>query len=434
MTPYIIAIILLLAALSFAAYKLSQTSKKAEVLQNEVNQLSLDKAVAAERLATAEKALIEQQASAEKLLESKLAAAERLRISERESFEQRIAEERAQLSDRFKALAAEILQANSQQLDQRSRTSLETVLAPMRTSLENFTRDFKDCYATEHSDRLSIREGIQQLMELNKRVSDEANRLTHALQGNTRVQGQWGEMVLLNILEHSGLEEGRWFVTQDTCADDGARLRPDAVITCPKDRKIIIDSKVSLSAYLEWLNADTDETRDNCARAHIRSIENHVRQLRDKSYQDHFGANKTDFVLMFMPHEGAYILAMQTAPELWQRAYESRIVIVSPTHLVTVIKLVEQMWQTEDHNVNALRIADETSKMLEKLISMLTDFAKVGDTLGKSQEAYDSAIRKLKEGPGNVVKRIEDIVRLGVRTKKSLPQKLQNPSEEEGIN
>ena len=412
--------IILALALGFVAFKLLQSSKKLSDLQSENKQLALDKALADERLL-----------AADQLLKSKLEDAERLRKTEIEAMESRIAEERASLGERFKALAADILQANSQQLDQRSRTSLEAVLAPMKTSLEAFTRDFKDCYATEHSDRLSIREGIQSLMELNKRVSDETNRLTHALKGNTRVQGQWGEMVLQNILEHSGLEEGRWFITQDSTTDEGLRLRPDAVITCPKERKIIIDSKVSLSAYLDWLNADTDAKRDTCAKAHIRSIENHVRQLRDKGYQDHIGTHKADFVLMFMPHEGAYILAMQAAPELWQRAYENRVVIVSPTHLVTVIKLVEQMWQTEDHNVNAMRIADETGKMLEKLIGMLSDFAKVGETLTKSQEAYENAMRKLKEGPGNVVKRIEDIGKLGIRAKKSLPAKLQSPCDEE---
>ncbi len=400
---FIIISAILAVALTVTVVKLFKVPEKLEQLKSENAQISLEKT----------------------RVEERLAAEVRGRIADAEAMERRIADERAAMGDRFKAMASEVLQANSQQLDRQSRISLEAVLNPMKTSLETFTRDFKDCYATEHSDRLSLREGIQTLAELNRRVSEETQRLTHALKGDTRMQGHWGEMVLQNILEHSGLEQGRWFVTQESDKDeDGNRLRPDAVINCPKERKIIIDSKVSLSSYLDWLNADNDAARETCSKAHIKSVENHIRCLRDKSYQDKIGVCKADFVLMFMPHEGAYLMAMQTAPDLWQRAYESRVVIVSPTHLVTVVKLVEQMWQSEDHNLNALKIADEASKMLEKLIAMLDDFAKVGDSLSKSQIAYDNAIKKLKDGNGNVIKRIENLERLGVRTKKSLPAKM----------
>ena len=411
-TVWIIISSVLAVALLVAVAGLLQMPKKIETLKADNAQLALDKT----------------------RVEERLAAEERRREADAEAMERRIADERAALGERFKAMAVEVLQANSRQLDQQSRTSLEAVLNPMKTSLENFTRDFKDCYATEHSDRLSLREGIQTLAELNRRVSEETQRLTHALKGDTRMQGHWGEMVLQNILEHSGLEQGRWFVTQESDTDEnGNRLRPDAVINCPKERKIIIDSKVSLSSYLDWLNADDDAARESCSKAHVKSVENHIRCLRDKSYQDRIGVCKADFVLMFMPHEGAYLMAMQSAPDLWQRAYESRVVIVSPTHLVTVVKLVEQMWQSEDHNINALKIAEEAGKMLEKLIAMLDDFAKIGDSLAKSQTAYDNALKKLKEGNGNVIKRIEKLERMGVRAKKSLPAKMSADIDSEDI-
>ncbi len=420
MTFLIVAVTILATVLAFVVYKYATSVNKAdnsqiESLQSEVNRLTLEKAVAEERLE-------QQKIAADELLKSKLADAERLRLSEREAAEKRIAEERASLGERFKALATEILQANSKQLDSQSRISLEAILSPVKASLETFTRDFKDCYNVEARDRLSLREGIQSLMELNRRVSDEANRLTHALKGDTGIQGKWGEMVLQNILEHSGLEQSRWFITQDSSTDDeGKRLRPDAVINCPQERKIIIDSKVSLSAYLDWMNADSDKQRDECVKAHLRSIDNHIRCLRDKSYQDRVGVQKADFVLMFMPHEGAYIMAMQANPNLWQQAYESRVIIVSPTHLITVVKLVEQMWYAENRDVNAIKIADEARKMLEKLMGMLDDISKVGDSLTKSQTAYENAIKKLKDGPGNVIKHIETLNRLGIRAKKAIP-------------
>ena len=361
--------------------------------------------------------------TARAVAEQRLADAEAAHARQLES-------ERRMLEERFKSLAADALQANSQQLDLRSRASIEAVLAPLRTSLDTFTRDFKDCYSAEHNDRLSLREGIQSLVELNRRVGDETRRLADALKGNTRFQGRWGEMVLLNILEHSGLEEGRWLVLQDSNDNgEGRLLRPDAIINCPHDRKIVIDSKASLSDYLRMLNANTDAERDAALHAHIRSVENHIRELRDKAYQDHIGLNKADFVLMFMPHEGAYIAAMQGDPDLWQRAYDSRVIIVSPTHLVTVVKLVEQMWTTEDTNVNAIRIAEEATKMLDKLMGALDDIARAGEQLDKARTAYNSACSRLSEGRGNVLKRIENLNALGIKSKKSVPPALTDRQE-----
>ncbi|MDO4319771.1 MAG: DNA recombination protein RmuC [Bacteroidales bacterium] len=355
-------------------------------------------------------------------LDAERAATERRIDDIRQSCEKRVEAERESAGERFKALAADILHANSQQLDERSRMSLEAVLAPMKSSLETFTKDFKDCYSTEHTDRLSLREGIENLMRLNLRVSDEARNLTQALKGNNRWQGQWGEMVLKNILENSGLEEGRWLVMQESSTDeDGERIRPDAVIHCPQDRRIIIDSKASLTSYLQLQSASDDTARAALIKAHVRSIANHVKELRDKGYQDRIGLNKADFMLMFVPHEGAYIAAMNADPDLWQSAWKSRVIIVSPTHLVTVIKLVEQMWQTDAQNVNTQRIADEASKLIDKLAGFLGDLAKIDDGLNKARDAYDAAINKLSTGRGNILGRADQLRALGVRAGKPFP-------------
>lgn len=363
-------------------------------------------------------------------LEAERAACERRIADLRESCESRIAAERDASGERFKAIAADILQANSRQLDERSRLSIEAVLAPIRSSIDTFTKDFKDCYATEHTDRLSLREGIGSLMRLNLRVSDEARNLTQALKGNNQWQGRWGEMVLKNILEHSGLETGRWLVMQEsTTDDDGDRIRPDAIINCPQDRRIIIDSKASLTSYLQLPSAADETERTALVKAHARSMANHVKQLRDKAYQDRIGLRKADFMFMFVPHEGAYIAAMNADPDLWQRAYDSRVIIVSPTHLVTVIKLVEQMWQTDDQNVNARRIADEAGKLVDKLAGFLADLAKIDNSISKARDACDAAFGKLSTGRGNILSRADHLRSLGARATKPVPPRFSEYEE-----
>lgn len=359
-----------------------------------------------------EQRLADQASASDALLKQKEADCER-----------RLQDERNAMGERFKALATEILQANSEQLTQLNRSTLETVLSPMRTSLESFTKDFKESYSAESRDRLSLREGVSKLLALNEQVKDETSRLTNALRGDTRIQGDWGEMVLTNILEHSGLEQGRWFVTQESTTTAGGKvLRPDAVINCPQDRKIIIDSKVSLSAYLDWLNADTEAARNSCATAHVVSVRNHIKELADKAYQDSIGVVKGDFVLMFLPHEGAYMLAMSHDPQLWQRAYDSRVIIVSPTHLVTVVRLVEQMWRLDDANSNALRIADRAAKMMDKMSTALTSLDTVGKAIEKAHDTYNAAIAQMNTGPGSVMRQLEQLQQLGVKSKKPLPQ------------
>ena len=379
-------------------------------------------AVAQQQAAATEAARQADRAHFEQRLADQAAASDALLKHKEADCERRLADERSAMGERFRSLAAEILQANSEQLNRLSRNTLETVLSPMRTSLESFTKDFKESYSAESRERLSLCEGVSKLLALNEQVKDETARLANALRGDTRVQGHWGEMVLTNILEHSGLEQGRWFVTQDsTTTEQGRVLRPDAVINCPQERKIIIDSKVSLSAYLDWLNADTEAARDSCAKAHVISVRNHVKELADKAYQDSIGVVKGDFVLMFLPHEGAYILAMSHDPQLWQRAYDSRVIIVSPTHLVTVVRLVEQMWRLDDANTNALRIADRAAKMMDKMAGALTSLDNVGKAIDKAHDAYEAAIGQLNTGPGSVIRQLEQLQQLGVKAKKPLP-------------
>lgn len=339
--------------------------------------------------------------------------------------ERRLTDSEGRESDRFKALAAEVLRELGRDLDDRSRRGLDTALAPVRASIESFVRDLRSCYTGDRDDRASLRQSIASLAELNRRVSQETSRLSHALRGDRGFQGRWGEMVLANVLEHSGLEPGRWLLYQDsTTTDEGRRLRPDAVVVCPRGRRIIIDAKCSLNDYLAMLEADSDESRAALAKAHVRAVEAHVRTLRLKNYQDYIGDDKADFVIMFMPHEGAYLTAMQTDEGLWQRAFDSRVVIVSPTHLITMIKLIEQMWVTDDRNTNARLIAEEAVKMLDKLVGAFEDLEKAGSQLDNARAAYDSAMSRLRTGRGSVASRVSRLASLGVRPAKAVPASL----------
>lgn len=390
-----------------------------------------------------ERALAQARAAAEDVRAAEArAAAERLddlrrlhdsQITElKEANRLQLEHEREVLGERFKAMAADILRDNSRQLDERARVSLEAVMSPMKTSIEEFTKGYRECYAVENRDRLSLREEIKTLHELNTQVGREAGRLATALKGNTRVQGRWGEMVLANILEHSGLQQSRWFVTQESTTDssDGSRLRPDAVIHCPKDRDIIIDSKVSLTAYLRMLEADTDREREDLAKAHLQSVENHIKALRDKDYQKNIGARKGDFVLMFMPHEGAYLAAMNANPDLWMKAYDSHVVMVSPTHLVTVVHLVEQMWQTEDQTANTIRIAEFGTKLLDSLTAFLADLDAAGTGLDRARASYDSAVKRFTSGNNNVVRMAERLHELGLKTKRKMPARFASSDDD----
>ena len=437
----------------YRKYSASQLKASVEALNSSRLQLEIERAEAAGKAdvtrveAEWSRALDRARAAAEDSRSAEArAAAERLddlrrlndaQISEvKASYEAQIAElkeshraqlehEREVLGERFKAIASDVLRDNSRQLDERSRASIEAVISPMKSSIEEFTKGYRECYAVENRDRLSLREEIKSLHELNDRVGRETGRLATALKGNTRVQGKWGEMVLANILEHSGLQQSRWFVTQEstTAESDGARLRPDAVIHCPKDRDIIIDSKVSLTAYLRMLEADGEQECADLAKAHLQSVENHIKVLRDKEYQKNIGAKKGDFVLMFMPHEGAYLAAMNANPDLWMKAYDSHVVMVSPTHLVTVVHLVEQMWQTEDQTVNTLRIAEVGTRLLDSLTAFLSDLDAVGVGLDRARSSYDSAVKRFTSGNNNVARMAGRLHELGLKSKKKVPEK-----------
>lgn len=395
----IISALAVIAALFFLLMRANNRAERADTAKAEAEQQIVD---ARQQLADAE----QRVASAE----------QRAAVAEA-----RLADLNVGLNDRFRAIAADTLAGVVKNNSEDAAKGLQTVLTPMREAFERLSKEFERRTLDTQAERSVLREGINVLRQLNMQVSDETRRLTSALRGNTGFQGRWGEMVLENILEGSGLERSRWVVYQEsTTTDGGDRLRPDAVIHCPRNRDVIIDSKVSLKAYLAMAEAVDESEREAARQDHLRSIEAHLRGLSNKEYQNRVGAKAAGFVLMFIPHEGAYLAAMQANADLWQRAYDRHVVIVSPTHLVTVIRLVEQMWQTEDQTNNSLAIAEEATKMLDQLNEFLGDLEGVASAVDKARDAVASAHKRLATGNGNVIRRAQRLRDLGIKTKKTL--------------
>lgn len=322
--------------------------------------------------------------------------------------------------DRFSSLAAEALRRNSQTLTEQSRSQIAELLAPMKENLDNFRRAYTDAYGKEAEKRAMLDQQLRELFSLNRTIGDETRRLGEALRGNTSVQGAWGEMVLENILERSGLLRGQDYFVQKTVDDQDSRVRPDIVITCPGKRNIVVDSKVSLTDYIKMLNATDRAAARACGEAHVASVRKHVAELKRKNYQDLLDGNNADFVMMFIPHEGAYLAAMQLDDTLWQTAFDSRVIIVSPTHLVSVVKLVEQMWRQDKQNRNAVEIADLGARMLDKLANFIADLNKIKNSLDSARRSYDSAMVRL-EGRGGIRSIAEDMRDKGIKGARDLP-------------
>ena len=366
------------------------------------------------------------------VLWSRLSAAriENARLNERiaaadKAFErqkQDLAKINADFENRFSQLAGKVLALNSETLRRQNVNGLAEVLAPVKADIENFKRSISEYYSNEARERFSLGERIRDLVDLNNTVSRETRRLTDALKGNSKLQGDGGEMILDNILEQAGFRRGYEYTVQETVMGaDGNRLRPDVVINYTEGRKIIIDSKVSIQDYINMLNADTEAGREQYARAHITSVKKHIAELRNKSYQDIVGDGRFDYVLMFIPHEGAFLAAMNLDAKLWQTAYDSHVLIISPTHLMSIVKLIEQMWRHDKQNRNALAIADEAGKMLDKLRGFLDDMDRLDKSLSTARDAWNTAFSKLTAGPGNLIARAQKLEQLGAKSKKPLP-------------
>lgn len=339
---------------------------------------------------------------------------------------------REETKAQFKSLAADIFSSQSEKFKEANETRLSEILNPLKEDIKDFKRRIDDTYKNSSKERTLLGEQMKRLMELNMSIGKEARDLTEALSGNTKVQGDWGEMVLETILVKSGLVEGENYFVQRTKNDDGTqiknddngRLRPDVVVALPDKKCIVIDSKVSLTAYVNYINADNEDDRQRFGKAHLLSVRSHLKELETKRYQDFVGVgndDRIDYVLMFIPNEHAYMAAMTLDNNLWMEAYEKRVVIISPAHVISTLRLIAQLWTRDKQTKNALKIAEEGGKLYDKFVGFVNDMQTVEQSLGKASEAYASAMSKLHTGRGCIVSKVENLKKLGAKTSKTLP-------------
>lgn len=339
---------------------------------------------------------------------------------------------REETKAQFKSLAADIFSSQSEKFKEANETRLSEILNPLKEDIKDFKRRVDDTYMNSSKERTLLGEQMKRLMELNMSIGKEARDLTEALSGNTKVQGDWGEMVLETILVKSGLVEGENYFVQRTKNDDGTqiknddngRLRPDVVVALPDKKCIVIDSKVSLTAYVNYINADNEDDRQRFGKAHLLSVRSHLKELETKRYQDFVGVgndDRIDYVLMLIPNEHAYMAAMTLDNNLWMEAYEKRVVIISPAHVISTLRLIAQLWTRDKQTKNALKIAEEGGKLYDKFVGFVNDMQTVEQSLGKASEAYASAMSKLHTGRGCIVSKVENLKKLGAKTSKTLP-------------
>lgn len=329
------------------------------------------------------------------------------------------------LKTEFKNIANELLEDKSKKFTEQNKENLETILNPLRDRIKDFEEKVDKTYKAESAERISLKEQLKYLTELNKQVSEEANNLAKALKGDSKKQGNWGELMLDKILEQSGLEEGREYKKQVSVnTEEGKRYQPDVVVYLPDEKHIIIDSKVSLVAYNECVNADTEEDKQRHLKEHILSIRTHIKGLSEKNYHEAGIFNSPDFVLLFMPIESAFSLALHDDIELYQFAWDRKIVLVSPTTLLATLRTIASIWKQEKQTRNAIEIAEKAGALYDKFTGLITDLIDVGKRMDMAKSSYSDAMNKLHVGSGNLVRRVEDIKKLGAKATKSLPSQL----------
>jgi len=335
-----------------------------------------------------------------------------------------------QMKSDFKLLANDIMEEKSRRFAEQNSAKLDELLKPFNENLKDFRKKVEDTHLQGELSRNSLFNKIKDLEELNRRISDEASALTRALKGESKTQGNWGEMILESILEKSGLQKDREYFVQSTyTSDDGRRLHPDIVIRYPGDRNIIIDSKVSLNAYEAYHSSEDPGEKEKSLRGHILSVRNHINELSAKNYQGMYGINTLDFVMMFMPVEPSYILALQADQSIWSYAYDRRILLISPTNLIAALKMIESMWRQEYQNRNVMEIAAQGGALYDDFVVLAERLVKLGKKIDDARDVYEETIKKLSTGKGNLINRVSKLKVLGVKAKKSLPLEMEPEGE-----
>lgn len=354
-------------------------------------------------------------------LEERIHAEEYKLKNERETFNALSEASKAQ----FAELAEKILEEKSVRFTEKNRENINQVLKPLSEGLANFKKSVEDTYEKGTEQRNKLEERIRILVEKTTEVSNQANNLASALKGGTKKQGDWGEMILESVLERSGLVRGREYEMQASIKSGGENgsknLRPDALIFLPNNRTIIVDSKVSLTAYDRYYAAENAMEQSSALQEHLQSVKKHVDELAAKKYED-IVDNSPDFTMMFVPIEPAYLLAIQNDQDLWNYAYKKHILLISPTNFIACLKLIADLWRHEAQSRNAKEIAEQGARLYEKFVGFVATFEDIGETLDKAKKSFDKANGQLQSGRGNLISQTEKLKELGVKTDKSLPQ------------
>lgn len=384
---------------------LSQREAELEQSRKEVNHLTAEQA----RLGEASSAL-------------------ELRLKEQREDLERV---RVQLKEQFMAIAAEVVASNAKQIQEEHRSRLVDVLNPLRERIEKFEGQVRVTHEERIREHQSMREQLNQLQNLNKSIGEEARNLVTALKGQTKTQGNWGEMILEKVLERSGLVKGREYQVQSSFTnEEGRRLQPDVIINLPENKSVIIDAKVSLLAYERFSNETDESAKALALREHLNSIRKHVKELGSKNYQQLYQVNSLDFVLMFIPVEPAFSAAVEQDTELFNDAFEKNIVIVSTSTLLATLRTISSIWRMEYQNKNAMEIARQAGDLYDKFAALMDNLIVVGKKMNDAQESYEEAMKRLHTGRGNLISKVESMKKLGIKASKQINAKLIDRTED----
>ena len=403
--------------------ELHEEEERAHVLQSRVEQAEQRNVMLEGKVAELDetKTLLQRSLLAQQQAREELATVRAELEAEQRQGGEKLAlleESREKLALQFKSLANDILEDKSKRFTRQNQEQLDQLLSPLRTKLVEFQGQVERTYVREGKERSELAAQVRQLMELNTRLSDDAHNLTRALKGSSKTQGDWGELILERVLEMSGLRRGEEYVVQEShTRDDGSRLQPDVVINLPDAKHLVVDSKVSLKAYLSYAGAESDAEREVSLKRHVDSVRSHIKGLSGKNYQQLYGVDSPDFVIMFLPVEPAFMLAVSEDGELWQDAWQKNVILVSPSTLLFVVRTVAHIWRQEHQNRNALEIARRGGLLYDKFRNFAEDLDKIGQRLRQASDSYEHACTKFYRGSGNLVRQVEMLRELGVQPK-----------------
>ena len=423
----------LLSKLNFEKEKIVVEKEKSTLEERSVL-LQQSKDIIENNFIESQKELKNNQQEKEKLISEKSTL-----VSELKSLEAKLSENKGEVeklnekfTKEFENLANKILDEKSSKFTAQNKENIKNILSPLQEKIKGFEDKVEKTHKESIDYHAALRQQILGLKELNQQMSKETLNLTKALKGDNKIQGNWGELVLERVLEKSGLEKDReYFVQQSFTNDEGRRILPDVVIHLPDNKKMIVDSKVSLVAYEQYINEEDETLKERFLKEHVASLKRHVEQLSDKKYEDIYKIESPDFVLLFIPIEPAFAIALNSDTYLYNKAFEKNIIIVTPSTLLATLRTIDTMWNNEKQQRNALEIARQAGALYDKFQGLLIDLIGIGKRIDESKKEYSSAMNKLVEGRGNIITSVEKLKKMGAKAKKSLPEKIIERAREE---